>query len=45
MDRYYKNFIIRKIKNGYEVYLLNGICIRTCKTLKEIIYRIDTQTI
>lgn len=44
MNRYYKGFVIRKIKNGYEVFL-NDLFIRTCKTLKEVKHRIDTQTL
>jgi hypothetical protein len=40
----YKGFGILKVKNGYQVYI-KGELIRTCKTLKEVKHRIDTQTI
>ena len=45
LGKYYKGFIIKKNKNGYDVYLFDNSFIRHCKTLKEIKYRIDTQTI
>lgn len=50
MARFYKGFIIENntTRHGgkqWTIYNINGEWLRNCKTLKECINRIDTQTV
>ena len=42
----YKDFVIQKVKEGcWSIQNLNGQELRRCRTMKECINRIDTQTV
>lgn len=42
----YKDFVIQKVKEGcWSIQNLNGEELRRCRTMKECIRRIDTQTV
>ena len=42
----YKDFLVEKLGAGkWGIYNLNGVLLRTCKTKKECLERIDNQTV